>query len=183
MPFKVVGKDDDRGLIFIDGQGPCSLPDGARADITPTTMFMLTHNLWDQIWYWPDRSGETYREVVDRFVSRHHEGEIVTGYLGGYRMDAYYAQAIPEWATSFKLSFAELDAHHFIYAQPVAAVAADRRSLIREYNPAIPAEDWLTAGPATLLRVEMVTYRWALTYGCFLLNWQDFAREKEGATP
>ena len=57
-------------------------------------MFLLTREHWDQIWYWPDRAGKQYLEVFQRFVERHHVGEVICGYhvpdglmvtLGGVR--------------------------------------------------------------------------------------------------
>src|SRR5262245_17357387 len=88
MPFKVTGKDDAQRLIFVDGQGPCSLKEGCSIDINSNSLFMLTHKLWDQIWYWPDRANESYTEVVERFLDYHHENQIVMGYPGGHRVPA-----------------------------------------------------------------------------------------------
>ena len=68
-----------RGRIEINGTGPCSLPEGALLDVGPANHYMLSHQEWDQIWYWPDCAGETYQTVVDRFVASHQEGEITTG--------------------------------------------------------------------------------------------------------
>jgi hypothetical protein len=176
MPFRVVAKDDDKQLIMIDGQGPCSLPDGAVLDIDPSTQFMLSHNQWDTIWHWPDRAGETYKQIVDRFVDAHAEGDVVTGYLGSYLMDFHFIEPRPDRAMAFKLSLGAKDTWHLVHAQPVAAVADDGSRLLLEYDPAVSADRWINSGPAAPLRVEMVSYRWALLYGRTVLNWRDFQR-------
>ena len=53
---------------------------GAQLDIFPETAWMLTHEAWDQVWFWPDRAGERYGEVFDRFLANHHVGQVVPGY-------------------------------------------------------------------------------------------------------
>ena len=175
MPFKVVEKDDERQMIFLNGEGPCSLPGGAMIDIDPSALYMLTHNLWDQIWYWPDRAGETYRQVVRRFIARYKHNEVVVGYAAqpAPMPNYYYARKEPELAMSFRLSYDSLEGMQQIHAQPVAAVSDDGKVIVN-YDPAIPDARWMPAGPVLPLRIEMSAYRWALLWGRMLLNWYDF---------
>lgn len=178
MPFKVVGKDDKRGMIFLDGEGPCSLPGGAKVDIDPSSLYMITHNQWDQIWYWPDRAGETYKQVARRFIDNHKDNEIVVGYAAGPAPmpNYYYAQKKPELSMSFRLSYGPLRGMQQIHAQPVAAVS-DTKGIIVQYDPSIPDDMWVATGPVMPLRIEMAAYRWALLWGRILLNWSDFERQ------
>jgi len=170
MPFVVSGKNDEKRTIEIDGTGPCSLPEGALIDVGPENHFMLTHEPWDAIWYWPDSEGEGYQQVVDRFVEQHHEGEIVTGYAAG----GITVNDTPAGAMTFRLSFAGYGHFGQITATPVAALADDGSELVRLHDPAIPDERWLRCGPTLPLEIKMTAYRWSLAYGKIVLNWQDF---------
>jgi hypothetical protein len=170
MPFVVVNKVDELGRIELNGAAPCSLPEGAMVDINPPSMFMLTHKQWDQVWYWPDRAGEHYDQVVDRFIADHVEGEVITGYY----VDGYSAATIDRRAMALRISFGSVDTWGQIHVQPVAAVAPDGSGLIRTYDPSIPDDQWFQAGPAAPARLEMHMYRWALRYGDVVLNWRDF---------
>jgi hypothetical protein len=170
MPFEVVGKIDEIQRIELKGKAPSSLPDGALVDINPNTMFMLTHERWDTPWYWPDRAGEHYQEVVARFVKRHEDGQIVTGYY----TDGYWSVPMPKRAMSFRLSFAGLDQTYQIPVQPVAAASDDGMSLLTVYDESIPDVRWVKAGPPAPLRLGLHLYRWALRYGDVVLNWYDF---------
>jgi len=170
MPFKVVGKNDDKQLIEIDGTGPCSIPDGAMIDLLPQSHFMLTHQQWDSIWYWPDIAGERYQEVFDRFVDKHSEGQIVTSYVAG----GITVSDNPSSALAFRLSLSSVRLFGQIRAEPVVAIADDRSSLVRLYDPDIPDDRWISAGPSLPLDLNMVGYRWALCYGKMVLNWEDF---------
>jgi hypothetical protein len=175
MPFVVVGKDDATGKIELDGDFPCSLPDGAKVDIEPHNRYMISHNLWDQIWYWPDRAGQTYEQVLDRFVSDHRENQLVESYLlmpGHNHVDRE-----PQWASTLRVSFAAFTVWNQIYAQPVAALGADGKSLVFAYDDSIPDEAWLPCGPVAPIRVGMVSYRWAVTHGFNVLNWRDYLAE------
>jgi hypothetical protein len=169
MPFVVTGKNDDTRTIEIDGTGPCSLPEGALLDLDPQNHFMLTHEKWDSIWYWPDMAGERYREVVERFVAKHQEGEIVCGYAAG----SVTVADSPASAMSFRLSLAGYEPYGQIRAEPVVAVASDG-TLVRMSEPSISSDQWHACGPALALELRMVGYRWALTYGKLVLNWEDF---------
>ncbi len=169
MPFRVTGKDDRTRTIEIDGIGPCSLPEGAVIDIDPQNQFLLTHEKWDAIWYWPDVAGERYQQVVDRFVDGHREDEIVTGYAAG----ALTVVDNPRAAMTFRLSFLGYGRFGNIRATPVAAVGGDG-ALVAVHDPAIADDRWLPTGPTLPLELKMVGYRWALTFGRIVLNWRDF---------
>ncbi len=170
MPFTVVGKDDQKRIIQIDGTGPCSLPDGARIDLVPQHHFMLTHHMWDSIWYWPDSAGEHYRDVFDRFVDKHSEGQIVTGYVA----TAITVADNPDAAVAFRLNFTSVSPFGQIRAEPVVAIGADGVSLVRLFDPDVASERWIPSGPSLPLEIKMVGYRWALCYGKVVLNWEDF---------
>jgi hypothetical protein len=170
MPFVVVGKDDEHGTIQIDGVGPTSLPEGVRIDLHPENHYMLTHERWDAIWYWPDVEGERYKEVAERFVDAHDDGEIVVGYVGG----ALTVTENPKAAVSFRITVSGYWTSGQIHAQPVAAVADDGSGFVLAYDPAIPAERWMPTGPRLPVEIRMVAFRWALTYGKIVLNWQDY---------
>lgn len=170
MPFTVVGKNDEKRIIQIDGTGPCSLPDGAKIDLVPQHHFMLTHHMWDSIWYWPDSSGERYQEVFDRFVDKHSEGQIVSGYVASGITVADH----PDAAVAFRLSFDAVSLFGQIRAEPVVAISPDATSLIRLFDPSIPSDRWVSSGPGLPLEIKMVGYRWALCYGKVVLNWEDF---------
>jgi hypothetical protein len=170
MPFVVVGTDDETQTIQIDGTGPCSLPEGARIDLHPENHYMLTHERWDAIWYWPDVAGEHYKQVAERFVDAHEDDDFVVGYVGG----ALTVTENPAAAMSFRVRVSGYWTSGQIRAQPVAALADDGGSLILHYDRAIPDERWMKTGPRLPLEIKMVAYRWALTYGKLVLNWQDF---------
>ncbi|MET0895519.1 MAG: hypothetical protein ABWY80_06685 [Acidimicrobiia bacterium] len=171
MPFVVVGKDDDHGVIHIDGTGACSLPEGARLDIVADNLFMLTHEPWDSIWYWPDIAGERYKEVTERFVDAHRDGEVVVAYSAGLMS----VVPSPARAMSFRLGVDSYWPSGVIYAQPVAAIAADGTELLVAHDPSVEDARWLPCGPRQSVELRMVAFRWALTYGKLVLNWQDFA--------
>ena len=82
--FTVVDKDDDKKLVALEGES-ASDPYGAQVDVFDETMWMITDQPWDQIWYWPDRAGEHYQEVYERWVARQSPGQIVVGSPGRHR--------------------------------------------------------------------------------------------------
>lgn len=169
MPFEVVAKDPDTEIVSIDGSARCSLPEGARLDLLPQNHYLLTKEHWDQIWYWPDLKGEQYLDVVHWFIDTHHEGELVSGYAAG----AVSVDPKPRGATTYRLSFEEWLPFNQLKAQPLVAVADDR-TIITEFDPAIPVERWQPSGPRVALEIEMIGYRWAITHGRQVLNWTDF---------
>jgi len=170
MPFVVTGKNDETGVIEIDGTAPVAISEGALIDIAPGNRFMLTHEKWDAVWYWPDIAGEHYQQVVDRFVGQHDDGDIVVAYPSGW----VTVVEDPERAVSFRLDFGGYRHFGQIRATPVAAIADDGASLVLAYDPAIPAERWLPTGPPLPLELKMTSYRWSLAYGKHVLNWADF---------
>jgi hypothetical protein len=170
MPFKVVGKDDQDRVIQIDGVGPCSLPEGARIDLYPENHYMLTHEMWDAIWYWPDQAGERYRDVAERFVADHQDGEIVTAYPAG----SLTVTEDDRVGVSLRIRVSSFWTSGTMRAQPVAAIGPDGNSLVLVHDPAITSEQWLPSGPNLPVEIRMVAYRWALTYGRMVLNWRDF---------
>jgi hypothetical protein len=170
MPFTVVGKDDDKQIIQIDGVGPCSLPGGARIDLVPQHHFMLSHQMWDSIWYWPDIAGEHYREVFDRFVDKHSEGQLVTGHMAG----GVTVSDNPDAAVAFRLSLTGVSPFGQIYGSPVVAIAENGTEILTHLDPEIPDDRWIPSAPLLPLEMKMVGFRWALCYGKFVLNWEDF---------
>jgi hypothetical protein len=175
IPFEVASTDDSSGRISLQGKVPSSLPNGPQVDIYPQNMFLLTHNQWDQIWYWPDRAGDSYLDVFERFVANHADGEIVT---------AYYSEAIdmlgmpmiledPAKAQSFRLDLSAAHSRRQVLAQPVAAISGEALAVV--YDPAIPEGQWLPTGPSLPASIEMRAYRWSLVAGGLVLNREDFA--------
>jgi hypothetical protein len=175
QPFQVVAKDDERRMIALET--PPDAPRLGQLDVFPETMFLLTKEQWDQIWYWPDRAGETYTEVFDRFLAAHHEGEIVTGRYFADGLAGLYNQLRPsdrpEHAMAFRIRGLDVSAGQ-VRVEPVAAVGADGR-LVSTPDPSIADDAWQRVGPTVQLRMEMRLYRWCLTYGEMTLSWEDFA--------
>jgi hypothetical protein len=169
--FEVAATDPASQRIELQGCERSSLPEGAQVDIDAASLFLLTHNLWDSIWYWPDRAGETYQQVFDRFVADHAEGAVLTGY---YANGAHLPPAPdPALAATFRVSFAALDAWNQVFVQPVAAIADGGGALITAHDTMLADERWLQCGPTITVRVEMHYYRWAVMAGRVLLNWRD----------
>jgi hypothetical protein len=166
--FRVVDVDEDTRRIAIEGLGT-SAP--ALIDIYPQNMYMLTHEHWDQLWYWPDRLGESYSDVFDRFVDEHRDGEIVTGYFAP-SVGLTLVTRDPQLAQTFRLDLSDVVAKRQIVAQPVAAIVDG--VLLTAHDPAIPDEQWLRSGPAVPVQIEMQAYRWSLTAGGIILNVDDF---------
>jgi hypothetical protein len=166
--FKVIDVDDATKRIGIEGIGT-STP--SLIDIYPQNLYMLTHEHWDQLWYWPDRLGETYTEVFDRFVDAHRDGEIVTGYYAP-TVGLTLVTRDPRLAQAYRLDLGQVVSKRQITAQPVAAIVD--RELVTAYDPSIPDSEWLRSGPALAVQIEMQAYRWALSVGGIILNVDDF---------
>lgn len=177
MPFEVTAKDESTRRISLNGLGPCSLSEGAKIDIDPSAMFMLSHNLWDTIWHWRDRAGETYKQVVRRFIDQHKDGEIVAGYaIAPVTVECpHYVTPDPKKGMTFRLNYGALIPLHQIHVEPLAAIDYEKKQLMVHYDPSIPEDRWVRNGPPMALRLELHAYRWALVYGRILLNWTDFA--------
>jgi hypothetical protein len=138
---------------------------------------MLTHEPWDQIWHWPDRAGETYETVVARFMADLEIGQVLRGYyfdtgMGAVRQGMHVA-AVPQAAMTFRVQKLDPGGRgRQVWVETVAAVDADGRFL--DVDGDVAASGWERVGPTVPLRVGMRAYRWSLSFGEFVLNWQDF---------
>jgi hypothetical protein len=173
LPFDVVAKDDERRVIGIET--PPGWPTFAQVDVFPENMFLLTHEHWDFIWYWPDRAGELYYDVFQRFCGRHQVGEVICGYhvpdglmvtLGGMKV-----ALDPRRTMMFRIQAIDVGRGQ-VRVHPVAAVGAGG-ALVSTPNAAIADEAWQRSGPTVAIRLEMRLYRWCLTFGELVLNWED----------
>lgn len=158
-PYDVTAVDDDRRML---GLAPApGLGGGVRpVDIPEAQLWMVTHEHWDQVWFWPDRCGETFETVVARFSARHAPGDLITGQL--------HDDGLP------------LATRGFISPDPATAMTF-RLLANTSYLPQIPVEPVVevdggvvSAGPVVPLRLAMTAYRWALAFGELILNWEDF---------
>ena len=171
QPFEVVGRDEDHEVIALE------IPEGwgvsGQIDIYPETMFMLSKKHWDQIWYWPDRSGQRYDEVFGRFVARHIVGQVIPGYVLGEGLRGHLAPGgyEPEAAMMFRITSVNTDVGQ-VLVEPVAAIGP-ANELIHAPCSGIQTQGWRVCGPAVPIRIEMKLYRWVLTFGAFALNWYD----------
>lgn len=176
QPFEVVAKDDAEQMISLET--PADAPRLVQLDIFPETMFLLTREHWDQIWFWPDRAGETYTDVFERFVATHRQGEIVEGRHFADGLAALFGQmrpsTRPEDAMAFRIRTVDASLGT-TRVEPVAAVGPDG-ALVSAPDPSIPDDAWQRVGPAVSLRMEMRLYRWCLMYGEMALSWRDFER-------
>jgi hypothetical protein len=173
QPFDVVAKDDERRVIGIET--PPRWPTSAQVDVFPDTMFLLSHQHWDQIWYWPDRAGEQYLEVFQRFVDRHRVGEVIVGYhvpdglmvtLGGVKVNLD-----PKRTMMFRIQAID-QGRGQMRVHAVAALGADG-ALVSSPTEGLSDEAWQRSGPTVALRLEMRLYRWCITFGEIVLNWED----------
>jgi hypothetical protein len=175
-PFVVVEIDEAAGRISI-GAPSATDPYGAQVDLFPDTRWMLTREPWDQIWYWPDRAGETYETVTDRFITGLTVGQVLIGYyfdtgMGAIRQGMHVA-AVPQAAMHFRVQKLDFGGRgRQVWVETVTPVDTDGRVLGTDRADA--ASGWERAGPAVPLRVGMSGYRWSLSFGEFILNWQDF---------
>lgn len=176
--FTVVDVNEEDGRISL--QAPmASLPYGAQIDLFPGIYWMVTHEGWDQIWQWPDRAGERYETVFDRYMASVALGEIVRGYyfdtgVGALRQGRHVTVA-PEAAMNLRVHTLNVTRGNQVWVEPVAAVdAGGRLRSWRDVDPEVDQVDWRPVGPAAPARLGMSGYRWALSYGEFVLNWRDF---------
>jgi hypothetical protein len=180
--FTIVAKDERTGRVELEAESAVD-PYGAQVDLFPETMWMLTDQPWDQIWYWPDRAGEHFDAVFNRWIGRHRVGQVVLGYLVDTGIAGVGDFLVPKpklsmafRVTSIDLSFAQ------VMVEPVVLADDPGR---RELGPAEmngPADRWLATGPRLPLRIGMNTYRWALSVGDIVLNWEDFTASIGNAT-
>ena len=167
--FEVVDRTDR----MLSLQAPAdSIPYGQQVDIFADTAWMVTHEPWDQIWHWPDRAGERYEEVVERFLASHRVGDVVAGYYFEGALDGFTVRTDDRHAMAFRIRSMDPSAGR-ILVHPVAAANDDGRSLVTSPAPEIADEHWLRCGPTVPLRLEMRMYRWCLSYGEMVLNWRD----------
>lgn len=175
QPFDVVAKDDERRVIGIET--PPGWPTFAQVDVFPETMFLLSREHWDQIWYWPDRAGEHYLEVFQRFAERHHVGEVICGYhvpdglmvtLGGM---PNRVSLDPKRTMMFRVQAIDLGRGQ-VRVHPVAAIGPDG-ALVSSPTAGIADDAWQRSGPTVALRLELRLYRWCITFGELVLNWED----------
>lgn len=169
-PFEIVAKDNVRGILSLQGALE-NIPQGAQVDIFTSTTWMITREKWDQIWYWPDRAGETYQQVFERFVSEHSPGGVVTGYQieGPNPLEPF--SVTPERAMAFRiLKMDDLG----ILIQPVAGTRKGVSGTLEREAKENSDIDWLPVGPMAAAVLKMTDYRWSLSYGDMVLNWQDF---------
>jgi len=164
-PFEVVSRSD--GMLSLQGVTNAD----AQIDVFPETAWMVTHEQWDQIWFWPDRAGERYDEVFDRFMSTHKVGEVVAGYHFTGGLDGFEIRVDPARAMAFRIRSLDNGTRQ-IRAHPVAAIGEDGE-LVTDATREIANERWLRSGPTLPLRIEMRMYRWCLCFGELVLNWQD----------
>ena len=59
-----------------------------------------------------------------------------------------------------------------IRVHPVAALGTGG-TLLSSPVDGVPDDAWLRSGPTVPLRLEMRLYRWCLTFGEIVLNWED----------
>jgi hypothetical protein len=176
-PFEIAAKNDERGIISLQAPAGSSRY-GAQVDIFRDTLWMLTHEKWDQIWFWPDRAGERYETVFDRFMANHKVDEVVAGYFLPGGLGGLYVEESPSRAMMFRIRGLD-QGNRQVRVHPVAALADDGKSLLSEPRPDIPPDRWMRAGATVPLRLEMRMYRWCLSFGELVLNWRDFLPNRE----
>lgn len=177
--FTVVGKDDEQKLVALEGEA-ASDPYGAHVDLFDETMWMATDQPWDQIWYWPDRAGEHYLEVYERWVARQAPGRVIVGYLsdsGGIASLGGFIVANPKRSMNFRILSIDDSFAQTIIEPVVLAGDPGRRPDLDDLTA--PEHEWVAVGPKTPVRISMISYRWAVNYGDIILNWEDFAAPAE----
>lgn len=174
-PFTVRAVDQHR-LTLVPTHGDA---DDDALDLTPDVAWMVTTEPRTEIWEWSDRAGERYDEVFGRFERQHPPGDLVTGYyldvgIGGFN-DGYVTPK-PALAMSFKVQ-PTVSGFGQVRVRPVVGVDAVG-GLIDGATPEAVA-GWMPAGPIVPLRLGMTRYRWSLSFGEIILNWQDFLRPED----
>lgn len=170
-PFEVVARSD--GMLSLQGLNGSD----AQVDIFDETSWMVTREPWDKIWFWPDREGERYDEVFDRFMSTHTVGEVVAGYHFSGGLDGFEIRQDPARAMAFRIRSLDNGTRQ-IRVHPVAAIGDDG-DLVTDASRDLTDERWLRSGPTLPLRIEMRMYRWCLCFGELVLNWQDLLPDKD----
>jgi hypothetical protein len=163
-PYAVESIDPEGGRVRLSARP--ALGAGTRPlDLPSDALWMVSKERWDQIWYWPDRAGERYDEVVARFTAVHQPGDVVQGYFLDASVGSAHQGFIapnPKTAMSFEIQ------------RPTPGFGQVR------VKPVTVTSDEVTAvGPNVPLRVGMSCYRWSLSFGELVLNWEDFLRPDE----
>jgi len=158
VPYEVAKIDEARRRVHLTPHA--ALPGMFPIDLSAHAAWMLSTERWDQIWYWPDREGERFDEVVERFADAHAPGEIVQGYVVDTNVGSSgFLEPDPKLAMSFEIQPA---------TPPIAQVRV---------RPVVETpEGWVKAGPKVPLRIGMTNYRWSLSFGDIVVNWTDFLR-------
>jgi hypothetical protein len=107
-------------------------------------------------------------------------GDIVLAYPSDTGIAAVGGFIKPRPKTSMAFRIVSMDdSMAQIMIEPVAiATDAGRRG---EEALSAPAEAWVAVGPKALVRICMTDYRWSLTFGDLILNWEDFLAPVESA--
>jgi hypothetical protein len=173
--FTVVDKDDAAGRIALAGASATD-PYGAMVDIFRDSVWMVTNEPWDQIWYWPDRAGERYIDVYRRWIDGRAPGDVVLGHFldTGLITAGGFLRPKPALAMAFRIeaideSFAQ------VRVEPVVLAADPGRRLAPADLAADPSA-WVVVGPRLPVRIGMHTYRWGLSVGDMILNGDDFTK-------
>jgi hypothetical protein len=174
-PFTVSAKDDASGRICL--QAPSTVdPYGSQIDLFPETMWMLTHSPWDRVWFWPDRAGETYESVFQRYAADVTVGDVVPGYYFDPGLLApgpmCYLKPKPAISMAFRVEQVDVPSGQ-VLVRPVAAVD-DAGGVTRDTTLELTPDRWTAIGPIAPVRIGMHNYRWGLAFGDVLLNWTDF---------
>jgi hypothetical protein len=167
--FEIVAKDDQNGKISLRGD-LVTQPGGAQIDIFPSTMYQLSHEPREDIWNWPDRKGEQYLDVFERFRSKHKPGDIITGHLVEGASPLEPIGMAPERAMAFRIV---IPIEASVVVEPVVGLNPDGKSFVKEATND-PAIRWVSVGPITPARVGMIAYRWSISFGDVVLNGEDF---------
>lgn len=169
--FQIVGKDEQ--LINLHGDAEFD-PYGAQVDIVPASLWMITKKPWDQVWYWPDRKGEHYEAVFERFMSARKVGEVLNGYIhaGALNPLAKDIVDVPENAMAFRVEMID-PVNKQINVLPVVGVVAGADP-ISDADDRRKPERWIRCGPVVPATISMHSYRWCISVGPFILNWRDF---------
>jgi hypothetical protein len=164
-PFRVNEVDPVRGHVSVAPES-ASAGGGWPLELSADTLWLLSKERWDQIWYWPDRAGERFGVVVERFVVSHPPGDVVQGYFLDTSVGASnqgFVKPNPKTAMSFEIQ------------QPTAGFGQMRVRPVAETTDGI-----LAVGPIVPLRLGMTCYRWSLSFGEIIVNWNDFLRPEVG---
>jgi hypothetical protein len=152
--------DHQHGMVTVSGHPAGG--GGRPIELSIDALWLLTTQTWDQVWYWPDRAGERFDAVRNRFVAAHPPGDVVTGYFldtGIGASNLGFVAPNPKTAMQFEIQ------------RPTPGLGQ-----VRVRPVAATADGVVTVGPNVPLRIGMTCYRWSLSFGEIILNWPDFLR-------